>query len=451
MEAVTEYDSLTNGSIVRPILALSLPTLAGNVLQSTFSIIDLYFIGRVGTEAIAAVSVAGTIMMLIITGNVGIGIGSTALVSRYSGGGETEKLRRAIGSTIALAAIFSLFIAIGGPVLARPIIGLMGTEAVVVDIALAYITVLFVGGFTMIFMMLISAVIRGTGDAVTPMIVLAVAVAINIGLDPVLIFGLGPFPEMGATGAAVATVVARGVGFIVLAVILTRRFKPLHPFNKRNYSLKLASRIITIGIPASIQMLTRSFAGVILIGIVAAFGTAAVAAYGIGTRITMLMLMPGFAFAVSAAILVGRNLGAGKSKRAERSAWTTAFIYLGVLTALVIALMAAPKFWVGIFDDARPVVDLGALFVYIVAPSFFLLPFGMVLGRSMSGAGVSFPPMVVTVSVLLGVRIPLAFILAKFAGLGAVGVFWAVAIPTAMEGIIMMFLFRTGIWKHKKL
>ncbi|UCE28030.1 MAG: MATE family efflux transporter, partial [Candidatus Coatesbacteria bacterium] len=177
----------------------------------------------------------------------------------------------------------------------------------------------------------------------------------------------------------------------------------------------------------------------------------AVAAYGIGTRITMLMLMPGFAFAISAAILVGRNLGAGKPARAERSAWSTAFIYLGVLAALVIALTAAPKFWVGIFDDAPSVVDLGALFVYIVAPSFLLLPFGMVLGRSMSGAGVSFPPMVVTVSVLLGVRIPLAFILANFAGLGAVGVFWAVAIPTVMEGIVMMFLFRTGIWKHKKL
>lgn len=451
MEAVAEYDNLTNGSIVRPILALSLPTLAGNVLQSTFNIVDLYFIGRVGTEAIAAVSVAGTIMMLIFTGLIGIAIGSTALVSRYSGGGETEKLRRAIGSTLALATAFSVFIAAVGPLLARPIIGLMGTEPVVEDIAYAYITVLFVGGFTMIFMMLINAVIRGTGDAVTPMIILGVSVAINIGLDPLLIFGIGPFPEMGATGAALATVIARGVGFIAVGIVLTRRFAPIHPFDRRSYSLNLARRIITIGVPASVQMLTRSFAGVILIGIVAAFGTAAVAAYGIGTRITMLMLMPGFAFAVSSAILVGRNLGAGKPVRAERSAWATAFIYLGVLAALVVVLMAAPKFWVGIFDDARSVVELGALFVYIVAPSFLLLPFGMVLGRSMSGAGVSFPPMVVTVSVLLGVRIPLAFILAKFAGLGAVGVFWAVAIPTVMEGIIMMFLFRTGIWKHKKL
>jgi Na+-driven multidrug efflux pump len=130
MEAVAEYDSLTDGSIIRPILALSLPTLAGNVLQSTFNIIDLYFVGRVGTEAIAAVSVAGTIMMLIITGNVGISIGSTALVSRYSGGRETEKLHRAVGSTLALAAVFSLFIAVGGPLLARPILELMGTEPV---------------------------------------------------------------------------------------------------------------------------------------------------------------------------------------------------------------------------------------------------------------------------------------------------------------------------------
>jgi putative MATE family efflux protein len=283
------------------------------------------------------------------------------------------------------------------------------------------------------------------------MIVLAVAVVINIGLDPVLIFGLGPFPELGAPGAAVATVVSRGAGFIVLAVVLSRRFKPSHPFDRGNYSLKLIWSIIKIGVPASIQMLTRSLAGVILIGIVAAFGTAAVAAYGIGTRITMLLMMPGFAFAISAAILVGRNLGAGKSGRAERSAWITAFIYLGVLAGLAVALMAVPKFWVGIFDDADSVRNLGALFVYIVAPSYLFLPFGMVLGRSMSGAGVSFPPMVVTVSVLLGVRIPLAFILAKFAGLGAVGVFWAVAIPTAMEGIVMVFLFRTGMWKHKKL
>jgi putative MATE family efflux protein len=451
MEAVAEYDNLTNGSIVRPILTLSLPTLAGNVLQSTFNIVDLYFIGRVGTEAIAAVSVAGIIMMLIFTGLIGIAIGSTALVSRYSGGGETEKLRRAIGSTLALATAFSVFIAVAGPLLARPILGLVGIEPVVEDIAFSYITVLFVGGFTMIFMMLINAVIRGTGDAVTPMIILGVSVAINIGLDPLLIFGLGPFPEMGATGAAVATVIARGIGFVAVGIVLSRRFKPSHPFDRYNYSLSLAWRIITIGVPASIQMLTRSFAGIILIGIVAAFGTAAVAAYGIGMRIMLLMLMPGFAFAVSSAILVGRNLGAGKPGRAERSAWATAFIYLGLLAAMVIMLLAAPRFWVGVFDDTASVIDLGSLFIYIAAPSFLLLPFALVLGRSMSGAGVSVPPMLVTVSVLLGVRIPLAFALAKFAGLGAVGVFWAVAIPTAMEGFVMMLLFRTGIWKHKKL
>ena len=451
MEAVAEYDNLTNGSIVRPILMLSLPTLAGNVLQSTFNIVDLYFIGRVGTEAIAAVSVAGTIMMLIFTGLIGIAIGSTALVSRYSGGGETEKLRRAIGSTLALAAAFSVFIAVAGPLMARPILGLLGTEPVVEEIAYAYITVLFVGGFTMIFMMLINAVIRGTGDAVTPMIIVGVSVAINIGLDPLLIFGLGPFPEMGATGAALATVIARGVGFIAVCIILSRRFKPSHPFDRYNYSLSLAWRIIKIGVPASIQMLTRSFTGIILIGIVAAFGTAAVAAYGIGMRIMLFMLMPGFAFAVSSAILVGRNLGVGKPERAERSAWATAFIYLGLLAAMVIMLLAAPRFWVGIFDDTASVIDLGSLFIYIAAPSFLLLPFALVLGRSMSGAGVSVPPMIVTVSVLLGVRIPLAFALAKFAGLGAVGVFWAVAIPTAMEGFVMMLLFRTGIWKHKKL
>jgi putative MATE family efflux protein len=442
---------LTSGSLIKPILWLAVPTVAGNLLQSAFNIADMYFVSRLGTAAIAAVSVAGLAIWLVWTAIVGVAIGSQALVTRFHGARDEASLRSAMTTTLAGAAVLTVLMAVGGPLAGKPLLQLLGAEAGVVDLAYGYITVFFFGGFAFIFMVMINAMLRGLGDSVTPTVIVAGAVTLNIVLDPVFIFGLGPAPALGVRGAALATVLAYAVGFVWAAAVFTRRHLPWRAFVPANLSGRMAGQILTIGVPASAQMLIRAVAAMVLVGFVALAGTAAIAAYGVGGQLTGLILMPGFALAMSAAILVGQNLGAGKKERAERTAMASVGMYAAIAALMIAALLAFAPMWVAIFDDTPQVVELGALYIYICAPAFIFVPFGMVLSRAMSGAGVSVPPLVVTAVVLLGVRIPLAYLLAKVLGMGVAGVYWAVAIPTVLEGSIMYAVFRTGIWKHRKL
>jgi putative MATE family efflux protein len=442
---------LTSGSLVKPILWLAVPTVAGNLLQSAFNIADMYFVSRLGTAAIAAVSVAGLAIWLVWTSIIGVAIGSQALVTRFHGAGDQDSLRRAMATTLALAAAAAVLLAAGGPAVGRPLLRLLGAEAAVVDLAYGYIEIIFFGGFTLIFMTMITAMLRGLGDSVTPTVIVAGAVGLNIVLDPVLIFGLGPAPKLGVRGAAVATVIAYAAGAAAAALVFNRRHLPWRTFSTSSLSRKMVGQILTIGVPASAQMLIRATAAMVLVGFVAASGTAAIAAYGIGGQLTGLILMPGFALAMAAAILVGQNLGAGKKARAERTAMASVGIYAGVAALMIAGLVAFARRWVGVFDATPAVVELGALYIYICAPAYVFVPLGMVLSRAMSGAGVSVPPLIVTAAVLLGVRIPLAYVLTKTLGLGVAGVYWAITIPTVLEGLTMFAVFKTGIWKHRKL
>jgi putative MATE family efflux protein len=356
-----------------------------------------------------------------------------------------------MATTLAVAGMATALLAAVGPPAGRPLLRLLGAAPEVVDLAYSYVEVFFFGGFTLIFLTMITAILRGLGDAVTPTIIVAGAVGLNVALDPVLIFGLGPAPAWGVRGAAAATVIAYAAAFAAAAAVFTRRHLPWRAIAPSNFSGKMAGQILTIGVPASAQMLIRATAAMVLVGFVAGSGTAAIAAYGIGGQLTGLILMPGFALAISASILVGQNLGAGKAARAERTAMASVGIYAGVAAAMVAALLAFAPRWVAVFDDTPGVVEMGALYLYICAPSFLFVPLGMVLSRAMSGAGVSVPPLIVTAGVLLGVRIPLAYFLTKALGLGVAGVYWAVAIPTVLEGLIMFAVFKTGVWKHRKL
>jgi putative MATE family efflux protein len=442
---------LTSGSIIKPILWLAVPTIGGNLLQSAFNIADMYFVSRLGTAAIAAVSVAGLAIMLVWTTIMGVAVGSQALITRFHGARDETSLRRAMATTLAAAVILAVFMAAAGPAFGRPLLGLLGAEADVVDLAYGYITVFFFGGFAFVFMVMISAMLRGMGDSVTPTIIVAGAVLLNVVLDPLFIFGLGPAPELGVQGAAVATVSAYAVGLVAAVIVFTRRHLPWRAFVPANLSGKMAWHILTIGVPASAQMLIRVAASMVLVGFVATAGTAAIAAYGVGGQLTSLILMPGFALAMSAAILVGQNLGAGKKERAERTAMASVGIFSVLAAAMIAGLVAFAGHWVAVFDDTPEVVRLGTLYLYICGPAFIFVPLGMVLSRAMSGAGVSLPPLIVTAVVLLGVRIPMAYVFTEVLGMGVAGVYWAVTIPTVLEGIIMYGVFRTGVWKHRKL
>lgn len=439
---------------VRPwkaVLWLTLPALAGNAVQNAFNVIIMYYVSRLGTAAIAAVAVAGVVTMLVFTAVVGLSVGTTALVARYHGAREEENCRRAMITTLVFSVAVAVTVGAAGIIFGKSILSLLGAAPDVLDLAYQYVAVFFAGALGFILLLMTNAILRGLGDAVTPTVLAGVAVTLDVILEPIFIFGPGPLPALGVRGAALGAVLSFLLAAVLSLAVLAKRHLPRDYFHRRSFSWRMAGQLVTIGVPASAQMLIRVFAQMVIVGFVALGGTAAVAAFGIGNQLAGLTFIPSFAFAMTAAILVGQNLGAGKPAGAERAAFTATAMAVGAGAVIIAGLLAFAGPVVRVFDTAPEVVTLGKLFIYICGPSLLFTPLGMTLSRAMAGAGVSWAPLGVTALVLLGVRIPMAYIFTKVCGWGTVGVFWAIAVPNVLEGLGMLAVFKTGVWARKRL
>lgn len=435
--------------LLAPVLALSFPTMLANILQSLFMLVDMWFVGRLGTGAIAAVSISGMVMAVVFPFIIGLSVGSNALVARAHGSGDRSALSRTIFTVIAFSASLSVVLTALGCLLTEQIVGIFDVEPSVHALALGYMRILFAGIAFTVCLFVVNAILRSLGDALSPFLILVAATLVNLALDPILIFGLGPAPRWGVDGAAVASVVARATGLVIAVAVLTRRYMP-RPIVSREYlSGRILWRIVSIGIPSSVSLMARHLSGLVITLLVVRFGTEAVAAYGVCQRIVFLVLMPGFGFAIAAAVLTGQSLGAGAPRRAEHSTWVAVAIYAILVAAISSVLFLVPGRIVGLFDDTPAVVELGRVFFLINAPAFLLLPLGVVLSRSMSGAGYTFWPMVLSVVVLLVVRLPMAWILAGTIGMN--GIFWAIAVPVVIESTGMLLLFMRGSWKRQSV
>lgn len=420
-----------------------------NLLHSGFMLVDMWFVGRLGTDAIAAVSISGVVMAVVFPFVIGLTVGSNALVARAHGAGDRSALNKTIFSMLVFSAGLSAVLTAAGYPLADEIIGIFGVEPSVYSLALGYMRILFAGISFMVCLFVVNAILRSLGDALTPFLILVAATLINLVLDPILIFGWGPVPELGVDGAAIASVVARAAGLVLAIAILTRRYMPSPAVSPDYLSGRIIWRVVCIGIPSSISLMARHVSGFVITLLVVAFGTEAVAAYGVCQRIVFLVLMPGFGFAIASAVLTGQSLGSGDPRRAERTTWVAVAVYFVLVLAVAAVLFLVPGPIVALFDDTPAVVDLGRSFFLINAPALLLLPLGLVLSRSMSGAGYTFWPMVLSVTVLLGVRLPMAWILSIYFEMD--GIFWAIAVPLVMESTAMTFLFLRGSWKEHKV
>ena len=443
---------LTSGNISKNIWVLAWPMMMGNILQTAFNVVDMIFVGKLGAEAIAAVSLSGMILMLIITLIIGIGIGTTALVARFIGAKEYAKANEVALQSILFGGISSLILAVIGFYYSEPLLELFGAEALVIKLGTDYLRIMFLGSFTMFLLFLGTAILRGAGDAMTPMLILMLSAFINIVLDPLLIFGLGPFPRLEIKGAAIATVIARGIGMLIILFILIKGYSYIK-ISLKNIKLKfdIIWSITRIAIPGSIQMGTRSISGLIMMSIVVLYGTYALAAYGIGLRIVMIVMMPGFGLGAATATLVGQNLGAKQPQRAEKTVWIALIFYevIMIVTGCLFYLLA-PKI-IYVFNNNPEVIREGVSFLRIVTLSYVFLAMGIVLHQSLHGAGDTVPPMIITGISLLGVRVPLAFFLPKFFSLNTQGIWLAIALSTVLEGSVVAFWFKAGRWKRKKI
>jgi len=356
-----------------------------------------------------------------------------------------------------------------GYVTAPWILGALGAKPVVQELGAGYLHIVFCGMLFLCGSFILGGILYGAGDAVTPLLLGILTTACNIILNPILIFGWGWFPAMGVRGSAMATVVARFVSFSVAAFILLRgRLRVT--VGRRDFvpNRKTMLSIVTIGVPAAMQMMIRSFMSLVLMRLVAQFGTLVIAAYTVGMRIRMVGLFPNFGFASAASTMVGQNLGAGNPGRSERSAFTAAGMAFCTSTCAAAAFIILAPHLVGFFNDDPSVVAAGTLFLRISSFGLITSAFGIVLSRSMNGAGDTTSPLVISLLTLWGFQIPAAIYLSGveemwgvsipfrslFASLATgseSGIWYAMVAASVLQAAVCTAWFKVGVWKRKKV
>lgn len=446
-----ERRDLTDGSIAKNIFFLATPMIVSNLLQTMFELVNMFWVGRLGSAALAAVAMSGSIIMVVMFMMMGIGVGTTAMVARAIGAKEHHRAEKVVQQSMIIALVGSVLLAIIGYFVSAPLLSFLGASPEVMPLGTGYMHITFAGSFVIFFMFLIMAVLQGAGDTMTPMLILAFAILLNGILDPLLIFGVGFFPQMGVPGAALATIISRGIGCLVAFEVMIRGRSHIQlKLNDYKIDGSIINRILMIGFPASIQMTLRGLMGVVLMWVVAGFGTMAVAAYGVSIRLNLLLLMPGFALGMAAATMVGHNLGGKKPERAVRTAWIASGIYVSFMTVMgfIFFIFAGPL--IAFFDPTPEVVRIGTVIMQITGIGCPFIALGLILDRAISGAGDTMITMFNTFLTLWVIQIPLAIVLSERIGIGVDGVWYAGLVAQIVLAVLNTGWFLTGRWKHKK-
>ena len=441
-------EDFTKGPIGRALGLLAIPMILEMAMESIFAIVDIAFVARLGTDAVAAVGITEALVTILYAVAMGLGMGITAMVSRRIGAGDPEGAAQVTGQSIWVGALLSIGVGVFGFIFARDLLALMGASDAVIATGTGYISIMLGGAFSIIFLFLLNAAFRGAGDATVALRSLWIANGCNIILDPCLIFGLGPFPEMGVTGAAVATTIGRGIGVTYQLWYLLRGSGRLaFAAHHLRINLSLAWRMLRISFGGVGQFLIATSSWIIVMRIVAMFGSPAIAAFTIALRTMEFIYLPAWGLGNAAATLVGQNLGAGQAERAEQSAWKASqynAIFMTVTGAVLFIFAGTLTGW---FTDDPDVLRIGTRCMQIIAAGFPLYAIGMVIVQAMNGAGDTETPMTLNLVSFWLVQIPAAFVLATMTPLGVHGAFLAIVLSESLLTILSVIVFRRGGWK----
>ena len=438
-------EKLVEGDIKKAVLSLAVPMAVANAVQNIFALTDMYFVGKLGSAALAAVGMASVVNMAVVTLMVGISTATRAMVSRYVGAKDFEQAHSSAVASFIIGIVLWLGLVITGVPLAKIVLQLMGAKGQVLSDATGYLRIMLAGSFSVVFVFVINAILQGAGDARTPMIITVAAAVLNIILDPLFIFGIWIFPRWEINGAAFATVLSRFIaaaaGFLVL-VRGVNAFK-LHLTNFRTDVDKI-KRFFRIGVPGGGQTLAANLMGFIMMRLAAGFGVAATAAYTIGIRLNMMALLPGFALGNAVAAFVGQNLGAGKRHRAKQGVIFAVKVYEIYIISLGILYYLFARHIFGAFSDSADVLALGIAYLHIVPLSYPLYAIGAVIIRAVNGAGHTLPALWFHLASLYLVQLPLAVFLSRH--LGPVGLWWALFGGLVAQGVLIIPYFLSMRW-----
>jgi putative MATE family efflux protein len=442
----------TEGSFSRAIILLAIPMVLEMVMESVFAVVDVFFVAKLGADAVAAVGLTESIITLVYAVAMGLSMAATATVARRIGEKDRQGAVVTAVQVIAIGMIVSLPITALGLIFAPKILTLMGASKNIIAIGSGYTTVMLAGNITIMLLYLINAIFRGAGDAAIAMRVLWIANAINIVLDPCLIFGLGPFPELGITGAAVATNIGRGLGVLYQLYVLFRGQRRIQLDRAGlKFSPHVMLHLLRVSLGGVFQILIATASWVGLTRIIAQFGSAAVAGYTIAIRIIVFSILPSWGLSNAAATLVGQNLGAKKPERAEKSVWLTGLSNMLFLLGVGLIFILFAERLVAIFTSDPNVVPYAVDCLRIVSYGYLFYAYGMVIVQAFNGAGDTYTPTLINLGCYWLVQIPLAYWLAMPLQLGATGVFIAITVAESLLAVVGILIFRRGKWKEKQV
>ena len=452
-ESISDNETdFTVGPIGRALGLLAIPMMLEMAMEAIFAVVDIAFVSRLGTNAIAAVGLTEALITVLYAVAIGLGMAVTAMVSRRIGAKDRDAAAHVTGQAIWVGGALAVVIGICGVIYAADLLRMMGASEDVIAEGQGFMAMLLGGSASILYLFLLNAAFRGAGDAPVALRSLTLANAINIGLDPCLIFGLGPFPEMGVTGAAVATTIGRGIGVVYLVYCLfgdkgrlRLRLKHLLP------APQLMLRMIRISAGGIGQFLISTSSWIAIMRIVAMYGSAPIAAYTVGLRLIEFALLPAWGLGNAAATLVGQNLGADKPDRAEQSVWRASKYNAIFMAAIGIVMIALAPQIVSLFSTEPEVIRYGTSCLRILGVGYPMYAVGMIIIQALNGAGDTTTPSVMNFICFWLLQIPLAYWLATAAGFGPNGVFLAIVIAESILTVMGVAVFRTGKWRFAQV
>jgi len=447
-----EQRDYTSGSLSRSIVLLAVPMVLEMAMESVFAICDVYFVSRLGDAAVATVGLTESMLTIVYALAIGLSMAVTALVARRIGEKNPDGATRAAAQSVVIGFLFGLAIGLPGALFAGDLLLLMGAEQMVIETGSSYTAILLGANVVILLLFLNNAIFRGAGDALLAMRALWLANGINLILDPCLIFGVGPVPPLGVTGAAMATAIGRGSGVLYQFWMLRRGRSRIV---LRGPALRLQPRILMellrLSVGGVTQFLIATASWVALMRLVSPFGQTAVAGYTIAVRIVIFALLPSWGLSNAAATLVGQNLGSRQPDRAERSVWLTGWFNAGFLGLVMVVFLLLNRHLVSFFSDQPETIRHGADALRLISLGYMFYAWGMVLTQAFNGAGDTMTPTRINLVCYWCIQIPLAWALSRGIQLGPSGVFWAIALSESALAVVAFCIFRRGRWKDVQL
>jgi MATE family, multidrug efflux pump len=442
----------TSGSIGRSIVLLAIPMVLEMAMESIFAVVDVFWVSRLGPDAIATVGLTESMLTLVYTAAMGLSIGVAAVVARRIGEKRVDDAAVAAVQGIALGLVVAAGVAMLGIILAPRLLATMGATPSVIAIGAGYTRTMLGGSATVLLLFLINAIFRGAGDAAIAMRVLWLANLINIVLGPCFIFGLGPFPRLGVTGAAVATTIGRGIGVLYQLYRLTRGDARV-TIRRSHLALRPAimGNLVRLSGSGTFQVLVGTASYIGLVRIISTFGSAALAGYTIAIRLVLFCLLPSWGLSNAAATLVGQSLGAGKPERGERAVWIASAYNMVLLGSVGLLFIIFANQIVAVFTHDPNAAPTAALALRTMSCGFLFYALGMVLTQSFNGAGDTWTPTWINLVCFWLLQIPLAYFLSRVAGYGPFGAFLSITVGYSTLAVVSAVLFRRGRWKLRRV